>query len=194
MSASCSNGELVVDIRGKTLQSSTVSELKSRIKTAMCSRHTEYTSKDTATVELVRQVPTMVLYSTTGLELFARITECEEYYLTVAETDILHQHSQHIVGEHVDDGQMLVELGCGSMAKTRLVLDAVTRANLQVTYVAVDLSRDSLEAALGPLAVQYPDTCFVGLLGTYRTIPLLMQTTQSHMSLPCIQQKPRTSG
>ena len=89
----------IIDIRGKAAESNTLEHLQRRI--AQC---------------LARQpksIPTMVLYDDKGLEIFDQITYCKDYYLTDAEIDILKPQSSELVRDHVKEGSVLIELGCG---------------------------------------------------------------------------------
>src|ERR1043166_6363994 len=63
-------------------------------------------------------------YDTTGSELFERICELPEYYLTRAAHEILAAHAADLVAL-VPDDVVLVELGSGSALKTRLIIDAL---------------------------------------------------------------------
>ncbi|OQR95861.1 hypothetical protein ACHHYP_00019, partial [Achlya hypogyna] len=115
----------------------------------------------------VRHVPSLVLYDTRGLEIYDQITYLDDYYLTNAEIDILERSADELLA-HVSDGDVLIELGVGSMRKTSHVLDAIVRAGkVRTTYYAVDVSEESLTEALEPLVAQYPSISFVGLFGTY---------------------------
>ncbi|KAJ3300966.1 hypothetical protein HDU93_006996, partial [Gonapodya sp. JEL0774] len=116
---------------------------------------------------LVRSIPTLILYDDAGLAIYDEITELEEYYLVEAETDILKRYSTQLVQEYVRDGDTLVELGCGSMNKTRHLLSALVTEKRRVTYVAVDLEPRSLNQCVREMSTAFPEIDFVGLLGTY---------------------------
>ncbi|KAJ3026765.1 UNVERIFIED_CONTAM: hypothetical protein HDU68_005111 [Siphonaria sp. JEL0065] len=115
----------------------------------------------------IRSIPTLVLYDDRGLEIYDKITYVEEYYLTNAEMQIFMDQGEEIIHQCVGDGGVLIELGVGSMRKTKYVLDAIVKQGKSVTYYALDLSAQSLTSSLTPLAENYPTINFVGLLGTY---------------------------
>ncbi|KAJ3222740.1 hypothetical protein HDU81_009622, partial [Chytriomyces hyalinus] len=117
--------------------------------------------------EPIRSIPTLVLYDDAGLDIYDAITYVEEYYLTNAEMQIFMDLGDEIMDSCVGDGGVLIELGVGSMRKTKYLLDAIVRQGKSVTYYALDLSAQSLSMALSPLASHYPTIQFVGLLGTY---------------------------
>src|SRR5439155_22882333 len=65
-------------------------------------------------------------YDGEGSLLFEEICELPEYYLPRAERAIFLEHADEIVSALPGDG-MLIELGSGNAAKTRLLMDAVLR-------------------------------------------------------------------
>lgn len=110
-----------------------------------------------------RQIPCKYFYDLAGSQLFDRITEQPAYYPTAAETDLLRAHASSIaaaLGPNVD----LIELGSGSSIKTRLLLDALTRAR---RYVPVDISAEYLRGAARKLATTYPDLRIEPVVGDY---------------------------
>ncbi|KAJ1566719.1 hypothetical protein HK405_008709 [Cladochytrium tenue] len=116
---------------------------------------------------LLRSIPTLVLYDDRGLELFDEITYLDEYYLTAAEIDVFARWADEMMRTCVSDGGVLIELGVGSMRKTRYLLEALVRQGKSATYYALDVSASSLSSSLAPLAAKFPTIRFVGLLGTY---------------------------
>jgi dimethylhistidine N-methyltransferase len=90
-------------------------------------------------------------YDARGSELFDRICELPEYYLTRTEISILCEHAPGFV-RSLGPGVRLVEPGSGSSLKTRILLDALTPP---ASYVPVDISRTHLIAAARTLAAQY---------------------------------------
>src|SRR6185312_15442140 len=71
-------------------------------------------------------------YDERGSQLFERITELEEYYPTRAERGIL--------AARAGAPRTLIELGSGSAAKTRVLLDAMREAGSLEVYAPVDIS------------------------------------------------------
>jgi len=97
-------------------------------------------------------LPPKLFYDERGSELFERICEQPEYYLTRAEMEIL-STQQARVRELLGDGAFLVEYGSGSTRKIRAVIDALRPA----AYMPIDISRDHLAAAALDLAADYPE-------------------------------------
>ena len=99
-----------------------------------------------------KTLPPRWFYDARGSELFDRITELDEYYLTRRETALL-----GAVGPALVEGfEELVELGSGSSTKTPLLLDPMFEARALRRYVPVDVSASAMEAAVVRLAARYP--------------------------------------
>ncbi|GAB3648711.1 L-histidine N(alpha)-methyltransferase [Glycomyces tarimensis] len=96
-----------------------------------------------------RSLPPKWFYDAEGSRLFERITALPEYYPTRAEHEILTVQAPQIAET---EARSLIELGSGSSAKTRVLLNALRPE----AYVPVDVSRSALEAAAAGLARDYP--------------------------------------
>ncbi|KAJ9057604.1 hypothetical protein DSO57_1021017 [Entomophthora muscae] len=68
-----------------------------------------------------KTLPTELLYDEAGLQQYGRIMELDEYYLVDAEISILRDKMDEIM-EYIPDGATLIELGAGSLSKTKLIL------------------------------------------------------------------------
>src|SRR3954452_17827853 len=99
-----------------------------------------------------KELPCKYFYDARGSELFDRICELEEYYLTRCELDILRRHGPAI-GARLGPGA-LIEYGSGSSLKTRLLLDHLPAPS---AYIPVDISGEHLERSARRLARRYPD-------------------------------------
>ena len=82
-------------------------------------------------------------YDELGSVLFDAITRLPEYYLTRVERELLVTSSEQIVGAF-DETLELLELGSGSAAKTRLIIDAILARQDELTYNPIDISPDAL--------------------------------------------------
>jgi dimethylhistidine N-methyltransferase len=82
------------------------------------------------------------LYDAVGSALFEAITYLDEYGLTRADTRILDTHAGDLV-ELLPPDIVTVELGSGSGAKTRSILEQLSRRQPSV-YYPIDLSATSL--------------------------------------------------
>ncbi|HYC81891.1 MAG TPA: L-histidine N(alpha)-methyltransferase [Solirubrobacterales bacterium] len=102
-------------------------------------------------------------YDERGSQLFERITELEEYYPTRAERGILAARAAEIVAA-AGSPRTLVELGSGSAAKTRVLLDAMREAGSLRVYAPVDISEEITQETAAALVAEYPGLDVHGLV------------------------------
>jgi len=112
-----------------------------------------------------KALPPKWFYDTRGSALFEEITELPEYYPTRTEATLLRRSVGEIAA--VSGADMLVELGSGSSTKTRLLLDAFTRAGTLRSYVPQDVSESALRLAMDALAPDYPGLMLHGVVGDF---------------------------
>lgn len=110
-------------------------------------------------------LPPKWFYDARGSELFEQITELPEYYPTRTERALL----ERVVGEiaRVAQAEVLVELGAGSAAKTRLLLSALTAEGPLKTYVPQDVSSSALRAAADEIAAEFPGLAVHGVVSDF---------------------------
>ncbi|KAJ2487263.1 hypothetical protein IWW37_005316 [Coemansia sp. RSA 2050] len=113
-----------------------------------------------------RTLPTLLHYDDAGLELFDRITYLPEYYLADCEIDVLRTHIHSIVAQ-IPDSSDVIELGCGSLRKTQILLDALNQQRSGITYYAIDVMPRPLHDSIESLASKFANVSFVALCGTY---------------------------
>lgn len=101
-----------------------------------------------------KQLPSKYFYDERGSELFERITDLPEYYLTRAERALLESSIPDVIARLKPSS--LVELGAGSASKTRIILDAMRDRGAAKCYVPIDVSADFLEATAAQLRREYP--------------------------------------
>ncbi len=99
-----------------------------------------------------RTLPSKFFYDERGSDLFQRISELPEYYVTRTETEILRQHGPEIA-ESIGDNAELVGFGTGAGMKTRMLLNHLR--NL-IAYVPVDISKQRLTESAGALSRELP--------------------------------------
>ena len=102
-------------------------------------------------------------YDDRGSQLFEQITELPEYYPTRVERAILVERANEIVAA-AGAPRTLVELGSGSAAKTRHLLDAMRDAGCLRTYVPVDISEEITHETAESLVEEYPGLAVRGLV------------------------------
>ncbi|MFI7668014.1 L-histidine N(alpha)-methyltransferase [Nocardia sp. NPDC049526] len=110
-------------------------------------------------------LPPKWFYDARGSELFEQITELPEYYPTRTERALL----ERVVGEiaRTAQAEVLVELGSGSAAKTRLLLAALTAEGPLKTYVPQDVSSSALRAAAAEIATEFPGLAVHGVVSDF---------------------------
>jgi L-histidine N-alpha-methyltransferase len=105
-------------------------------------------------------------YDERGSQLFERITELEEYYPTRAERGILTSRAAEIVAA-AGSPRTLIELGSGSAAKTRVLLDAMRAAGSLEVYAPVDISEEITQETAEALVEEYPGLDVHGVVCDY---------------------------
>jgi len=98
-----------------------------------------------------KRLPAKYFYDAAGSELFERITEQPEYYLTRCEIEALQSHASEIAGL-MPEGAALIEFGSGSNKKARIVLAAATKL---AAYVPVDINGEMLRQEAAELRVDF---------------------------------------
>ena len=114
-----------------------------------------------------KELPPKYFYDERGSELFERIMELPEYYPTRAERSILDARSGEIVA--AANPSTLIELGSGSAAKTRFLLDAMRDAGTLDTYVPVDISEEITRRTAETLVGEYEGLRVHGVICDYET-------------------------
>jgi dimethylhistidine N-methyltransferase len=99
-----------------------------------------------------KSISSKFLYDKTGCELFDQICCLDEYYPTRTEMSILRDNVAEICTLFGPECR-LVELGSGSSAKIRVLLDHLYEP---ATYVPIDIARDHLLRSTARLARIYP--------------------------------------
>jgi L-histidine N-alpha-methyltransferase len=112
-----------------------------------------------------KELPPKHFYDARGAELFDRICELPEYYPTRTERSILQDAADQIAS--VTGAAELVELGSGTAAKTRVLLDALHRAETLKLYVPVDVTESMVRDCAEELTSEYPGLRVHGVIGDF---------------------------
>ncbi|HEX4805605.1 MAG TPA: L-histidine N(alpha)-methyltransferase [Conexibacter sp.] len=112
-----------------------------------------------------KELPPKHFYDERGCELFDRITALPEYYPTRAERAILEAEADAIVA--ATGAAELVELGSGTAAKTRVLLDAMAAAERLRRYVPFDVAESVVRASAEALVEEYPGLRVHGVVGDF---------------------------
>ena len=99
-----------------------------------------------------KQLACKFFYDAAGMELFNRICETDEYYVTRTELALLRRIGPDVAALAGPDSAV-IEFGAGSDLKVRLLLDALDRP---AQYVPIDIAREPLRDATEAIARDYP--------------------------------------
>jgi len=104
-------------------------------------------------------IPPKYFYDALGCALFGAICELPEYYPTRTERTIMRDHRASIM-RHIGQGKQFVDLGAGDCRKALAWLPFVA----PLRYVAVDIARDEIDAALARMSADFPDIEMQGVV------------------------------
>lgn len=98
-------------------------------------------------------------YDDEGSAIFRDIMNMPEYYLTDCEVEIFNEQSSRIAqrlagNKHSFD---LIELGSGDGSKTRILISAINKMNLDFRYIPVDISKEANRALKESLKAEFPE-------------------------------------
>ncbi|MEU4316007.1 L-histidine N(alpha)-methyltransferase [Nocardia sp. NPDC024068] len=110
-------------------------------------------------------LPPKWFYDARGSELFEQITALPEYYPTRTERALLDSVAGAIA--RTAQAEVLVELGSGSAAKTRILLNALTTEGPLKTYVPQDVSSSALRASAAEVAAEFPGLAVHGVVSDF---------------------------
>jgi dimethylhistidine N-methyltransferase len=106
-------------------------------------------------------------YDPEGSRLFEEICDLPEYYLTRAEREIFEARATEVAGRF-PAGVRLIELGSGSAAKTRLLIEAFLARQPRLLYFPIDICRMVLEDSSRDLLTDYPALEIVAIEAEYQ--------------------------
>lgn len=113
-----------------------------------------------------KSLPCRFFYDDAGSRLFEEICRLPEYYATRTEREILLRAAPEIVAA-AGEGAVLAELGSGSSAKTRLLIDAFLARQDELHYVPIDISAAFLEESAHALLRCFPGLRVTAIGGEY---------------------------
>ena len=128
-----------------------------------------------------KTLPSKYFYDKKGDELFVRIMDLPEYYLTRAEFEIFREQSRELIQaleitpkQHFE----LIELGPGDGTKTKELLKVLIQGAYQFDYLPIDISQNALDQLEHNLAEELPGVCVRKKQGDYFT--MLASLRESH--------------
>ena len=110
-----------------------------------------------------KYLPCKYFYDERGSELFQKICETSEYYVTKIEIELLKKIVPDIANR-LGKGVDLLEFGSGAGEKIRLLLDALERP---ASYTPMDISEEVLLQSSKDLRRQYPEIQVRPWVGDY---------------------------
>lgn len=143
--------------------------------------HTGLVERDTFAGDILegltarpRRISSKYFYDSAGSEIFRRITQLDEYYLTKCEHEILKQKRERIaelawraLSQTGHKRLNLVELGSGDGHKSRLVIEQFLADGLPFDYVPIDISTGAMQTLMTDLRQHSPDVSTRGLISDY---------------------------
>jgi L-histidine Nalpha-methyltransferase len=112
-----------------------------------------------------KELPPKHFYDARGADLFDQICDLPEYYPTRSERAILVARAREIA--RVTGAEEVVELGSGTAAKTRILLDALFDAGSLRRYVPIDVTEGMIGDCETELASAYPGLEVHGIVGDF---------------------------
>lgn len=110
-----------------------------------------------------RTLPCKFFYDERGSQLFQRICDLPEYYVTRAELQILRLQGDNIaetLGDHIE----LIGLGTGAGTKTQILLQELDHP---VVYMPIDISREQLENSCARFRKIFPNLTIFPICADY---------------------------
>ena len=109
-----------------------------------------------------KALPPKYFYDTHGCALFEAICGLPEYYLTRAEIALMHSQVGNMA-RRIGPRCALIEYGCGSGRKTRILIHAI----VPVAYVPIDIAREQLGATAAEIAREFPRLRVIAVCADY---------------------------
>ena len=110
-----------------------------------------------------RTLPCKYLYDERGAQLFQKICELPEYYITRTELQILRRHARDIAAV-LGRGIELIGLGTGAGTKTRILLSELQEP---AVYVPIDISKEQLRKSTARFQKTFPQLQILPVCADY---------------------------
>lgn len=124
-----------------------------------------------------RTLPCKYFYDARGAQLFQKICELPEYYITRTEIEILERHGAEIAAELGPDVE-LIGLGTGAGTKTRILIGALDKP---AVYMPVDISEKQLYESATLFRKIFPDLEVLPVCADYLQ-PVVLPTPRRNSS------------
>lgn len=128
-----------------------------------------------------KELSSKYFYNKKGDDLFIKIMEMPEYYLTRSEMEILSKQTDSIIDSLQLDKSTyfeLIELGAGDGTKTQKILEALSKQGYQYDYMPVDISKNALDILQQSLNHRLPQVSVKQKHGDYFKILASLKDSQ----------------
>lgn len=117
--------------------------------------------------EQPKRLPSHYFYDDRGSELFQKIMELPEYYLSKCETNILGTRQSEIAELISGKKFNLVELGAGDGRKTRLLIKYLLERGIEFQYVPIDISEGAMKSLVSAFGKKFSQLNLFGIVAEY---------------------------
>ena len=114
-----------------------------------------------------KYLPCKYIYDEVGSDLFKKIMDLPEYYLTRCEIEILEKEKDDMANLFKDDAFNLIELGAGDGKKTKILLKHFLLKKLNFHYTPIDISESAVEELMDNLNKSVEGLNASGLITEY---------------------------
>lgn len=109
--------------------------------------------------------PPTYLFDARGGFLYEEVTTSPEYYLAATETRLLRENSSEIAA--ATRPQVLIDMGCGSATKTRLLINAMSMFGGPTRYVPWDINGNAVTQVAEEFTADFPEIAVHPVCGDF---------------------------
>ncbi|MEJ2538264.1 MAG: L-histidine N(alpha)-methyltransferase [Calditrichia bacterium] len=117
--------------------------------------------------EIPKRLSSRYFYDDRGSELFQKIMDLPEYYLTNCEFEILNTQVEIIADLVKTHNFNLVELGAGDGRKTSILLEYFMKRKYKFRYVPIDISEGAMKILIRNMNEKFPRLKCEGIVAEY---------------------------
>lgn len=117
--------------------------------------------------ESPKRIPSKYFYDDRGSQLFQKIMDLPEYYLTNCEFNIFQNKKQEIVALIEEQVINLVELGAGDGRKTRILIEHFLEKKIDFKYIPIDISEGAMKTLISLMKKKIPKLKIEGIVAEY---------------------------
>jgi dimethylhistidine N-methyltransferase len=117
--------------------------------------------------EMPKNLPSKYFYDEQGSQLFQKITDLQEYYLTRCELEVLEGHQETISQLLKNKAFNLVELGVGDGHKTKVIIKRLLEDGREFNFVPIDISEPVIHSLTSGMDEEFPDLEIKGIVSEY---------------------------